>query len=119
MIKQQYGEFDTQLSAVELAQPSELDDLLAGFKAINWGDAGLVVSEIRDYSSGIKLDGVQLPKEQVYQVVFADGSRITCRPSGTEPLCKFYLDARSSETQARLAQLLARLFDRTGGKVRE
>jgi phosphoglucomutase len=33
---------------------------------------------------------IQLPKSNVLQFILADGSKISARPSGTEPKIKFY-----------------------------
>jgi phosphoglucomutase len=58
---------------------------------------GLKVSEIRDYQLKISrniLTGLQkpidLPGSNVIQFFLEDGSKITVRPSGTEPKIKFY-----------------------------
>jgi len=61
-----------------------------------WG--GVAVRAIRDYQDGTTLyvdEGrrerdVDLPSSNVLQFVLEDQSRITARPSGTEPKIKFY-----------------------------
>jgi len=59
--------------------------------------AGSAVVEMRDYRSGKTFnfetgseDSTGLPKSNVIQFYLADGSKITARPSGTEPKIKFY-----------------------------
>lgn len=59
--------------------------------------AGSDVIEMRDYQSGRIMDfstgsesSTGLPKSNVVQFYLADGSKITARPSGTEPKIKFY-----------------------------
>jgi phosphoglucomutase len=59
--------------------------------------AGSDVVEMRDYQSGKILNfqsnterSTGLPKSNVVQFYLADGSKITARPSGTEPKIKFY-----------------------------
>ena len=59
--------------------------------------AGSAVVEMRDYRSGKTFnfetgseDSTWLPKSNVIQFYLADGSKITARPSGTEPKIKFY-----------------------------
>ncbi len=59
--------------------------------------SGSEVMEMRDYQKGEITDmrsGVKrktgLPKSNVVQFYLADGSKVTARPSGTEPKIKFY-----------------------------
>ncbi len=62
---------------------------------------GIKVLEIIDYSSlkrkilknGTTFD-VNQPKSNVLQFILSDGSKITMRPSGTEPKIKFYFSAK-------------------------
>ena len=63
--------------------------------------AGLKAIILNDYSSRESVDlltgtrkGINLPKSNVIQVVFDDGSRFTARPSGTEPKIKFYFSVK-------------------------
>ena len=39
----------------------------------------------------------ELPKSQVFSYFLENGSRITARPSGTEPKIKFYLNLNSNK----------------------
>ncbi len=62
---------------------------------------GSEVVEIRDIANGIAknvLDGseskISLPSSNVLQFVLADGSKISARPSGTEPKIKFYFSIK-------------------------
>jgi phosphomannomutase len=48
------------------------------------------VSEVRDYQRGVG----DLPRSNVLAYVISDGSRITVRPSGTEPKIKYYFELR-------------------------
>lgn len=55
------------------------------------------VIEIRDYLKSVKIfpntgakEAINLPKSDVLQFFTKDGSKITVRPSGTEPKIKFY-----------------------------
>jgi phosphoglucomutase len=59
--------------------------------------AGSEVLEMRDYQTGVIVNtktGARsetgLPKSNVIQFYLADGSKVTARPSGTEPKIKFY-----------------------------
>ncbi|HLZ89892.1 MAG TPA: hypothetical protein VKQ52_21710, partial [Puia sp.] len=38
---------------------------------------------------------IQLPKSNVLQFILADGSKISARPSGTEPKIKFYFSVHT------------------------
>ncbi|MER3463885.1 MAG: phosphoglucomutase [Chitinophagaceae bacterium] len=59
--------------------------------------AGSKVIELLDYQKQIKTDlqsgntePITLPKSNVLQFILEDGSKISARPSGTEPKIKFY-----------------------------
>jgi len=49
--------------------------------------------ESRDLASGA-ITPITLPKSNVLQFILADGSKISARPSGTEPKIKFYFSVR-------------------------
>ena len=56
---------------------------------------------IKDYLSGKAIDlknnsesGIDLPKSNVLQFFLEDGSKISIRPSGTEPKIKFYFSVK-------------------------
>lgn len=44
---------------------------------------------------------IKLPKSNVLQFILADGSKISARPSGTEPKIKFYFSVNTSLSDAR------------------
>ena len=59
--------------------------------------AGIPVEKLVDYKTGTILDRsgkalgkVDLPSSNVLQFILEDGSKVTVRPSGTEPKIKFY-----------------------------
>lgn len=65
--------------------------------------AGMPVKQLLDYQSqvGINLaDGssftIDLPKSNVLQFLMEDGSKVSARPSGTEPKIKFYFSVNAS-----------------------
>jgi phosphoglucomutase len=65
--------------------------------------AGSKVSLMNDYelrqSTDIetgKVNPIELPKSDVLQFFLADGTKISMRPSGTEPKIKFYFSVRSN-----------------------
>lgn len=53
------------------------------------------VAKVIDYSQGI-----DLPKANVLKFIFADGTWIAVRPSGTEPKIKFYIGAVADTEEA-------------------
>jgi len=64
--------------------------------------AGSKVMEMRDYKSGIVKNMVSgttsetgLPTSNVVQFYLEDGSKVTARPSGTEPKIKFYFSLQA------------------------
>lgn len=61
--------------------------------------SGVEVVSISDYekkevydNSGKKISDIALPKSNVLQYILADKTKITVRPSGTEPKIKFYFE---------------------------
>ncbi len=62
------------------------------------------ISEIIDFSTGVR----DLPKENVLKYIFADGSWMAVRPSGTEPKIKVYysiVDPSKDNAKARLESI--------------
>lgn len=69
---------------------------------------GSAVVQLLDYelSKGRNLQSgkdwrIQLPKSNVLQFILADGSKISARPSGTEPKIKFYFSVHSTLKNAK------------------
>jgi len=88
---------------------------------------GSEVVKIYDYlnktvkdARGNNLDTIQLPKSNVLQFVTADGSKITVRPSGTEPKIKFYFSVKSAMNSVdQFAALDKQATDRIQAIARE
>ena len=88
---------------------------------------GSEVVKIYDYlnktvkdARGNNLDTIQLPKSNVLQFVTADGSKITVRPSGTEPKIKFYFSVKSAMNSVdQFATLDKQATDRIQAIARE
>ena len=74
--------------------------------------AGIDVRTIKDYQrgetidcrSGEVVDRIRIPKSNVLAFYLEDGSRITARPSGTEPKIKFYFNLCGKEEASLLKQ---------------
>ncbi|MBW5397937.1 phospho-sugar mutase [Brachyspira pilosicoli] len=68
--------------------------------------SGVEVVSISDYekkevydNSGKKIKDIALPKSNVLQYILADKTKITVRPSGTEPKIKFYFEVCVKESK--------------------
>lgn len=68
--------------------------------------SGVEVVSISDYekkevydNSGKKISDIALPKSNVLQYILADKTKITVRPSGTEPKIKFYFEVCVKESK--------------------
>lgn len=64
---------------------------------------GVAVAQLLDYELQVGKNlqtgeswAIDLPKSNVLQFVLADGTKISARPSGTEPKIKFYFSAKTS-----------------------
>jgi phosphoglucomutase len=65
---------------------------IAGSKVKRMNDFAL--SQATDVHTG-KISPIELPKSDVLQFFLEDGSKISMRPSGTEPKIKFYFSVRA------------------------
>lgn len=52
---------------------------------------GVKVASVTDFRNGAVIEGITLDSSDVLQFVLEDESRVTVRPSGTEPKIKFYI----------------------------
>ena len=104
-IYRQYGMYKEKLISIvrkgkEGAE--EIQQMMKNFRnnppdSIN----GSKVIEVLDYLDDSSIDrvnkkngGVKIPKEDVLQFITEDGSKISVRPSGTEPKIKFYFSVK-------------------------
>ncbi|MEH0157253.1 phospho-sugar mutase [Limibacter armeniacum] len=86
---------------------------------------GSELLEVRDYQSGIAKNiktgeetAIDLPKSNVLQFFTADGSKISARPSGTEPKIKFYFSVNAKlDNKADFDKVDADLNDRIEGII--
>lgn len=92
---------------------------------------GVAVSQVLDYElqTGINLPDrstfpIELPKSNVLQFLLADGTKISARPSGTEPKIKFYFSVNAplsdilafDETEKMLDEKISRIESEMGLK---
>ncbi|MFT3823147.1 MAG: phospho-sugar mutase [Chitinophagaceae bacterium] len=102
----QYGFYKEHLISITkkgMNGQKEIADMMEGYRnnppaAIN----GAAVVELLDYElrKGKNLQTgeeweIKLPKSNVLQFILADGSKISARPSGTEPKIKFYFSVHA------------------------
>ncbi|MEJ7675993.1 MAG: hypothetical protein WKF59_25660 [Chitinophagaceae bacterium] len=83
--------------------PKEIADMMEGYRAnppqkINGSD----VIQLLDYQNQTDVNlksgeskKIDLPKSNVLQFLLEDGSKISARPSGTEPKIKFYFSVNT------------------------
>jgi phosphoglucomutase len=95
----------------------EIQEMMAGLRANPPATiAGLQVVEIRDYKTGRIHDlrtglatDTGLESSNVLQFITEDGSKISARPSGTEPKIKFYFSVKQPMASAVDFDLATRL----------
>lgn len=88
------------------AGAEEIQAIMEGYRKNSPLDiAGIEVTRIADYYSGIMKEvssgseeHIELPSSNVLQFFLNDGSKITARPSGTEPKIKYYISVKSEVT---------------------
>jgi phosphoglucomutase len=80
--------------------------------------AGCAVVEVRDYDTQCvteiatgKSHKLDFPKSNVLQFILEDGSKISARPSGTEPKIKYYFSVNAPLADAALFETAEKLLD--------
>jgi phosphoglucomutase len=120
----QYGfYYETLISITKKGMngQQEIADMMEGYRKQPPAEiAGLKVATLLDYqlqvstnlSTGEKTK-IDLPKSNVLQFVTEDGSKISARPSGTEPKIKFYFSVNAKlENRASFDTVYAQLQDK-------
>ena len=87
-----------------LSGAEEIADLMYDFREDPPEElAGINVVAVRDYAAQIERDlttgatsALPFPKSNVFQLYFEDGTKVTARPSGTEPKIKFYFSVKTA-----------------------
>lgn len=107
----QYGLYKENLVSITkkgMNGAKEIADMMEGYrndppKTIDGGE----VTELLDYELQVgkniqtgKNWKIELPKSNVLQFVLADGTKISARPSGTEPKIKFYFSVNAKLNSA-------------------
>ena len=102
----QYGYFQEDLISITkkgMNGQQEIAEMMEGFRKNPPRElAGSKVTELLDYQTQVKTmlesgktEPIHLPKSNVLQFVLEDGSKISARPSGTEPKIKFYFSVNT------------------------
>ena len=89
--------------------------------------AGQKVARLLDYQSSVNTDlqtgstsVIQLPKSNVLQFILDDGSKISARPSGTEPKIKFYFSVNTKlESKDKFEQAQQKAKDKIRRIIKE
>lgn len=119
----QYGMFKESLISITkkgMDGQKQIADMMEGYRKNPPASiAGSPVAQLLDYELQTGKDlktgkswPITLPKSNVLQFILADGSKISARPSGTEPKIKFYFSIH-----ARLSA--AKDFDKVNGELNE
>ena len=101
-----YGYYQEDLVSITkkgMNGQQEIAEMMEGFRKNPPKElAGSRVVELLDYQLQVKTnlltgntETIQLPKSNVLQFVTEDGSKISARPSGTEPKIKFYFSVNT------------------------
>ncbi len=102
----------------------EIQQMMAAFRSNPPKElCGSAVRTIRDYLCGESLDvksgqksPIDLPSSNVLQFLLEDGSKISVRPSGTEPKIKFYFSVYEKlDDRASYPALKQKLMDKIDG----
>jgi phosphoglucomutase len=117
----QYGfYYETLISITKKGMngQQEIADMMEGYrKQPPTAIAGMKVATLLDYQlqettnllTGVKTK-ILLPKSNVLQFVTEDGTKISARPSGTEPKIKFYFSVNAVlENREAFDQVFAQL----------
>ena len=109
MLTEMYVQFNMYLEGLVSLKKTgqkgaeEIQEILRNMRENPFSDlGGSPVVKIIDYSSGISKDlkngsesPVDLPSSNVLQFITEEGTKVTARPSGTEPKIKFYVSVNT------------------------
>jgi phosphoglucomutase len=127
----QYGLYKEDLVSITrkgMNGAAEIADMMKGYRDNPPTKLdGVAVTELLDYEMQVgknlstgKSWKIDLPKSNVLQFVLADGSKISARPSGTEPKIKFYFSVKGElKDAAGFDAAQKTLDDKIAGIVQE
>ena len=127
----EYGYYQEDLISITkkgMNGQQEIAEMMEGFRKNPPKElAGSKVVELLDYQKSIKTNlqtgessAISLPKSNVLQFILQDGSKISARPSGTEPKIKFYFSVNTKlESKEKFAQAQATANDKIQSIIKE
>ncbi len=124
----QYGFYKENLVSVTkkgMNGAKEIADMMEGYrKDPPLTIDGAAVVELLDYDlqTGKNLQSgeswtIDQPKSNVLQFVLADGTKISARPSGTEPKIKFYFSVNTKLANAEVFDVTEKSLDEKIGRI--
>jgi phosphomannomutase len=106
-IEREYGPFYSARDGIAVAVQGEiLEERLNSLKKYQKGMRVAVGGEEQRIAEVIDIDGIKM--------VFADGSWLMIRPSGTEPKVRFYVESRTRSGTDDLVAAARRMLDEAG-----
>lgn len=123
-IYEQYGLYHEELVSITIKGMDGVEKIKSMMSNLRSNPpqmlGGSNVAEIRDIASGEKkliasgdVQKMNLPSSNVLQFVLEDGSKVSARPSGTEPKIKFYFSIKEKfEGRLNYASQVARIKQR-------
>ena len=123
-----YKETLLSLTKKGMKGAEEISDMMRGYRenppaTINGSPVVTLydyqLQQVRDIRSG-DIKALDLPKSNVLQFLLADGSKISARPSGTEPKIKFYFSVNAPLNSAGdYEKVTAELDEKINGIIRD
>lgn len=124
----QYGLYKENLVSVTkkgMNGAKEIESMMEGYRSNPPATIdGAAVTELLDYELQVGKNlasgetwTIDLPKSNVLQFVLADGTKISARPSGTEPKIKFYFSVHVKLDSAEAFDATDKLLDEKIGKI--
>jgi len=128
---QQFGFYKERMISITKKGKSgadEIQKMMADMRKNSPGElGGSTLIRMIDYQASVEKDlrtgmesSINFPKSNVLQFLTADGTKISARPSGTEPKIKFYFSVRGKlETKSEYDKSLAALEAKIDQVIRE
>ncbi|CAL1519574.1 phospho-sugar mutase [Chitinophaga sp. MM2321] len=127
----QYGYYKESLISITkkgMKGGEEINEMMRGYRenppaTINGSTVVTLydyqLQQIKDIHTG-EIKSLDLPKSNVLQFVLADGSKISARPSGTEPKIKFYFSVNAPlDNAANFDKVTAELDQKIKGIIED
>lgn len=125
-IFEEYGYYREGIESLRLEGiegAARIEEILTNFREDSPAEIGgkkVVVREdydlrVRTFVEDGRTEAIDLPKSNVLKWILEDGAWVCARPSGTEPLIKFYFAVKESsleESEQALEKLMTDIMDR-------